>query len=587
MQLRAAIPVLLAAAMAALPMEAGTVRFSGALTGTVTDGGGRPQAEAIVLLFSRQNKLLQRSVTDSVGSFAFAELMPDLYSVQVSLTSFLPAMRDQIQIRAGMRSMLSVNLSKVFSTVQLVSVTPLPGGLMSDNWKWTLRADTALRPILRFLPEERVALAERSPVFTDSRGMVRISASDGGDVTSTGDLGTQFAFETSVYGGNRLQVAGDLGYASASGNPSASIRTTYSRSLAGGTPAVSVTMRQFYMPMRMGQAAIGNLSPGSQPVLRTMDVSLSDKTDISDSLRFEYGFELDSVSFGNHLEYFSPWGRLTQSLDRGTIDFTWTSGNARPELGIAPGDETVDMQRNLAALSALPRVTLRDGEAKVQRGSDFELGISQRFGSRVYRVSAYYDDVANTTLMIASPVGNLFPGELMPDMMSNSSLFNAGTFQSAGYRVSATQDLGDSYHVTASFGSVGVMTPREGVAIGSTATDLRNAIVAANRPAFSVQASGTVRRTRTRFVSGYEWVAYQKALPAPLFATESGRAEPGLNVAIRQPIPTFGGLPGRIEASAELRNLLAQGYVPVIAGGQQLLLVNMPRSVRGGLSFIF
>jgi hypothetical protein len=43
-----------------------------------------------------------------------------------------------------------------------------------------------------------------------------------------------------------------------------------------------------------------------------------------------------------------------------------------------------------------------------------------------------------------------------------------------------------------------------------------------------------------------------------------------------------------MEASADLRNLLAQGYLPLsAAGGQRLLLVQTPRSVRGGLSFIF
>jgi hypothetical protein len=34
--------------------------------------------------------------------------------------------------------------------------------------------------------------------------------------------------------------------------------------------------------------------------------------------------------------------------------------------------------------------------------------------------------------------------------------------------------------------------------------------------------------------------------------------------------------------------MLAQGYLSLgVAGGQQLLLVETPRSVRGGLSFIF
>jgi hypothetical protein len=47
-------------------------------------------------------------------------------------------------------------------------------------------------------------------------------------------------------------------------------------------------------------------------------------------------------------------------------------------------------------------------------------------------------------------------------------------------------------------------------------------------------------------------------------------------------------LPWRMEAVAELRNLLAQGYLPIsVPGGQTLLLIETPRMLRGGLSFIF
>ena len=47
-------------------------------------------------------------------------------------------------------------------------------------------------------------------------------------------------------------------------------------------------------------------------------------------------------------------------------------------------------------------------------------------------------------------------------------------------------------------------------------------------------------------------------------------------------------LPWRMEATADLRNMLAQGYLPLgMASGQRVLLVETPRSFRGGLSFIF
>jgi hypothetical protein len=47
-------------------------------------------------------------------------------------------------------------------------------------------------------------------------------------------------------------------------------------------------------------------------------------------------------------------------------------------------------------------------------------------------------------------------------------------------------------------------------------------------------------------------------------------------------------MPGRLELTADLRNLLAQGYIPLEAGdGRRLLIVQAPRSIRGGLNFVF
>ena len=588
------IGLVAAALCLSLPARAASpIRFSGELGGIVTDVAGKPQPGAIVLLFNKQDRLLLKVATDDIGTFAFAELMPDLYSVQVSLASFVPAMKERVQIRAGMRSLLSINLSKVFSSVQLVSTTPLAGGLMSDGWKWTLRSDDSLRPVLRILPvdQNRNPADPRPPLFSDSRGLIRLSAGDSTQQSSAGeaDLGTQFAFATSIYGGNHFAVAGDVGYAPSSGSSqSAAFRTTYSRDFAGAKPAVSLTMRQFYMPLRFGQAMAGSPGDNSLPALRTLGVSFDDKTKIGDDLSLEYGFELDSVSFLNHLNYFSPYAKLSREVGGGNIDFTWTSGNARPELGMSGADANSDLQRDLTALATLPGVSLMNGNAKVQRGEDYEAGASKRFGSREYRVSAYYNDVANTTLMIANPQGNLFPGDLLPDLFSNSALFNAGSFQTFGYNASVTQDLGHSYKIMLIVGEPGVLAVRSTTIDGTSADDLRKLMETTQRPAATLRASGTIRSTGTRFSASYEWTNYRSAVPGPVFTTQSGRQEPGLNVMLRQPIPSIPGMRGRIEAYTELRNLLAQGYLPLsMPGGQQVLLVNTPRSLRGGLAFIF
>ncbi len=569
------------------------LRLAGELSGLVTDAGGRPQAGALVVLLNKQEQFLQRITTDSGGSFSFSDLLPDLYSVRVTMGAFLPAARDRLQVRAGMRSLLEISLSRVFSSIQMVSVVPAPGGLMNDNWKWVLRSDSALRPVLRFLPGAAASRApldtERTAIFRDSRAMIRISAADNASPSTdegTADLGTQFAFATSLYGGNRVQLSGNVGYTPQTGAPSSAIRATFRRDLGVASPAVSFTMRQLYIPLRVGQGLLSGQG-GPMPTMRSMAISLGDKTRIGDDLTLEYGVEMDIVTFLDRLQYFSPYAKVSRAIARGAVDFTWTRGNARPELGITSGTPTSDMERDLAALSVLPRVSLRSGHAKVQFGENYELGASQRFGSREYRIAGYREQIHNTTLTVANPDALPFSGDVLPDVFSSSALFNAGSFGTNGYTASVTQDLGSRWNITAMYGSVGVLAPR-GHGIVQTADDLRNALVATHRQAVTLRSAGTVKHLGTRFMTSYQWTDHRSAMPVPLFATQPTRPEPGLNVMLKQPLPLIPGLPWRLEATAEMRNMLAQGYLPIsVANGQSLLLVNTPRSFRGGLAFVF
>lgn len=593
----------------ALPVHAAPpVRFSGELGGLVTDVAGKPQPGAMVLLLNKEERVLARAATDALGAFAFAELQPDTYAIHVSLYNFVPAVKDRVVIRSGMRSLLEVNLSRVFSSVQLVSMAPVQGSLMSDGWKWALRADSAMRPILRFLPVQMAnATVDVGPsgttLFADSRGLVKISAVDGATVSNDGqaDLGTQFAFATSLYHGNSLHLAGDVGYAPGSTAPSAAIRTTWSRELpTGDTPELAVTLRQVYVPLRIGQGVIANnggqQADGALPAIRTLGFSFDNRKEITDSLQMEYGFAYDNVSFFDSGHYFSPWGRLTYAVPRGKIDFTFISGSPRPDLSMETVPDNVaevsgpgaDLQRELAAVDVLPRITLMDGHARVQRGEDFDVGFSQRFGSREFRVSADHESVANTTLAIASPGTGLFPGDLVPDMFSNSYLFNMGNFESFGYAASVTQDLGSNYKISVIYGSEGVLSPKsEGMVIGD-GDDLRRAMQSGNRPGLTVRASGTLRATGTHLVASYQWTNYQQAVLLPMFSTETPRPEPGLNFVVRQPMPSIPGVPCRMEATAELSNLLAQGYLPMMtSGGNRFLVINTPRMIRGGLAFVF
>src|SRR5208282_3948679 len=108
----------------------------------------------------------------------------------------------------------------------------------------------------RFLSQNPDAQdSSRAVVFSQTRGVVRLSAGDGafvGDTADEADLGTAFALATPLYGSGSLQVSGNLGYGAQAGAPATALRASYSRQLGLSQPVASITLRQLYLPGRLG-----------------------------------------------------------------------------------------------------------------------------------------------------------------------------------------------------------------------------------------------------------------------------------------------------------------------------------------------
>lgn len=566
------------------------VKSSGGIAGTVQNSLGVPQLGATVLLYNRQDRTIERVLTDASGHFRFDGLVPDRYSVKVLLASFFPVLRKDILVQPGMQSLLAVNLSSFFSTIQLTYPPIENGSLMTDDWKWVLRTGASTRPVMRFAGEPDTPAADQTihaSVFSDTRGILRLSAGEGGmasGVANQADMGTAFALATSIYGSNTLQVSGNVGYGSQSGVPSAAFRTSYTRDVMGGSPQVSLTMRQLFLPGRLATAMSG--SENALPMLRTMSASFDDHAKISDDMTLRYGVTQDVVTFLDRLDYLSPYASLTYDLGDGAqLDVTFTSGNARPDLGAAPSDDP-DMLKDLNALGLFPRISLRAARTRIQRGDDYEVTYTRKAGTRTYSVSAHHESVTNAALSLVGPAGLLGGADILPDVFSDSSIFNAGNFQSTGYTGAVTQNLGDHLSATVMYGSEGALTADSRETAPDSAGDLRSMIRAGRRHAATTRIAATVPWTGTHLVTSYQWTAdHRSAMPGDVYSTQSFQPTPGFNLFIRQPIP---GFRRRVEATADIRNMLAQGYLPVgMVGGQRLMLVQTPRSLRGGLAFIF
>jgi len=415
------------------------VKLSGSIAGVVNDSRGVPQMGATVTVYNHQARQVGKVLSDQDGQFRLAGLFPAIYSLRVTLASFVPAIRKDISVEAGRLRLLHVSLNTLFSSIQFAYPPIENGSLMSDEWKWVLRSASPTRPVLRFAGDAvanstRTASSHRTAVFSDTRGVFKVSAGEGTLASGTGneaDMGTAFAVATSLYGSNVLQVSGNVGYGSQTGVPSAAFRTSYSRNVGGGSPEVSVTMRQLFLPGRFGAALTGN--EAALPMLRTMAASFDDRTQLTSELSIQYGFTLNSISFLDHLNYASPYARVLYSLgENGEVSFAYTSGDARPDLA-GSGQQDLDLQRELSTLGLFPRISLRDSRPRIQRGQNFELTYTRQMGSRTYQVSTYRESVSNAALSIVAPAGMYTGGDILPDLFSGTSTFDAGDFRSTGY----------------------------------------------------------------------------------------------------------------------------------------------------------
>ncbi len=563
----------------------GTLVLSGSILGEVKSVAGVAEMGARVLLYDRHDQLIRQVLTNEQGRFGFAALAPDVYSLRVTLASFVPAMRRNISVAAGVDSLLQINLSGIFSTVDILS-SASHGTLMGDDWKWVLRASPSTRPILRFLPasSQRDSSSSRqlSGIFSETEGIVKVSAgeSDAFSGASAQDLGTAFALATSIYGKSRLQLSGNLGYATNAGLPAAGFRTTYSRtSDSGSNPEITLSMRQMYLPGR-GDGV---------PVLRTASLGMYDHMDLIDRVHLEYGFNYESVTFLDHLNYVSPFARATYDLGaQNSLRLAFSSGTQPGQL-LARNVESADMlNQDLAALAMAPRVSLSDARTQVERRESFEGSYQHVVGSRKYSAGIYRETVSNAAFLLSGPSNFLPASDLLTELGSSSQVFNAGKYQRTGYSASVVQSLGDHSDVSLAAGRSGGLTA--GTLSVADANALRGEIHTVDRMWLTARVSHTLPVTGTRVITSYGWTDFRTMTPTHLSMTDQLNQETGWNIYVRQPLPALPGMFGsfgRFEASAELRNLLAQGYLPVVVNDQRAVLTNAPRALRGGLSFIF
>jgi len=546
-----------------LVLPASAAGKPGSISGYVRDASGIPQMGAVVEVLGSAARTL-RVFTDEQGFYSAAGLIPGLYSVKVSAPSFLPALRERVGLRPGSSAMVNVTLNTLFEAIQL---TPRRGVADEDDWKWTLRT-ASNRPILRMLDDGSPVVASQAEKddrdLKASLSFVAGSPSEGYGGSS--DMSTRFSVEHSIFSSGTLSLHGNVGYGG--GSPTAVLRTSYSHKLANGSePEVAFTVRRL-------------ASPGvnlRNATLQALALTTSDEFSFGNILELKFGSELQTIQFMGRVNAFRPFGSADLHLSPNTVlEYQYASAlpNSRLEKGFdsAPADLT----------ESEPRVSIADSAPSLQKAHHQEVSLSRRLGKNNLQVAVYSDRVANPAL---TGVGDMAANsEVLPDLYSGTFTYQGTDLQTRGLRVVLQRKLAADLTATLDYAYGGVLDlARADVEL----QDARQWLDVERRHAVAAKLSGTVPHAQTRWIASYRWVSGEALTPVDMFNSSAGQADAYLNLFVRQPIP-LGFLPWRMEALIDIRNLMAQGYVPVVGqDGRTVYLVQSARAVRGGVAFTF
>ncbi len=545
----------------ALSLPAWAGERPGVISGYVRDISGTPQMGAVVEIAGSAARTLT-VFTDGAGFYSATGLLPGLYSIKVWAPSFLPALQEKIGLQPGTSVHVNITLNTLLNAMR---VGPLRGTADDDGWKWTLRS-VANRPVLRVFDDPAATAELRERALKASLSF--LAGSEAAGYGSGSDMSTGFSLERSIFSVDRVGLSGNVGYGD--GLPAAVLRALYSHRLAdGSSPSMAVTVRRF-------APSDPNLHYAA---LQALALTAGDDFAIGDVLEFKFGSELQTIQFLGHVTAFRPYGSVDVHASPNTVieyDYATSLPSTRAEKGFdsTPADLS----------EANPRVSMANFATRLERAHHQELSVSRRIGKNNLQLAAFSDRVANTALTGTGGV-TAAGGFLLPDVYSGTFTYAGDALDTRGMRVVLERKFSSDLTATLDYAYGGVLD------LTKPDVELQDAaqwITTQRRHALAAKLSGAVPRTHTRWIASYRWVNGAGLTPVDMFNASPGQSDPFLNLFIRQPIPTLGFLPAHMEALVDLRNLLAQGYVPVVGqDGQTVYFVQAARSVRGGVSITF
>lgn len=535
----------------------------GSISGYVRNASGIPQMGVAVEFLSSAARSLT-VFTDENGFYSASGLLPGTYNVRASAIAFLPTFREGVGLRPGSKLSLNLTLNTLFDALKTASSD---GTNQEDDWKWVLRS-ASNRPILRVFDDPSLPLSVEAQADNRSlKGTVSfVAGSSNAGFGSSPDMNTGFSLERSLFSSNTVGLQGNIGYGIDS--PASAVRASFRHKMPDGSePQFALTVRNLPVPYLGLQSSS----------LQTFGLTTSDKFALGDVLELHFGSDLDTIQFLGRVTAFRPFGSADFHLSRNTIlEYAYSSAEPTDLLDRGFDSAPPDLSETQ------PRMSMANFNSALEHAHHHELSVTHHVNKTTVQLAAYYDRVVDPALTGVGETSTA-GGMVLPDIYSGTFTYQGNDLKTEGVRFMVEQKLTNKITAAVDVDSGGALDLESSSA---TIADAQQWIGTRNRHSIAGKISATTPRTKTHWVASYRWVDGPSLTPVDMFNQSAGRADPYLNIFIRQPLPSF--LPGHMEAIIDVRNLLAEGYVPVLGSdGHTVYLVQSARAVRGGLNFSF
>ena len=547
------------------------------VAGVVRDSSGVPQMGAVVQILSADAVVRATAYTDLQGRYSISSLLPGNYGVRATAALLLPALRSNLQLGPGHRSIVNLTLGALFNESAWLPSQPRGRDEANDDWNWTLRS-SAGRPILKLGEDD-----ETSTDAPNEAGRLRTVTRVRADVTSPSHRFGSGGARTGLHGqrlrgdGSGVLVDASLGTDSGerpgAGLP-AEIATSYLRPLGVGGEVLS----------RVAYASHPEISvSGSASGLKVLRVASAEKFELGDLAEVEAGSEMQTLVGPASVTVMRPFVQI--GLHPSAL---WV---IRYNLASAPG-----MQGFEDAASedrSVPACSYAGGRMRVAGGLHQEIALSHRSKGTLVEVAYYADALDRVSLsggVLPRGTAPISSGEQSEEtaMMSDAS---NGTFQalapgygSSGVNLLLTQRIGDGTSVTVQY-STGAAVGRPEEAMVTDAGGLAQ-LQARKGQAATVSLRAKIAGSKTTARVSYRWQ------PGVLVSAIDPYDEPAggeyLSFHVRQPLTLSGFLPDGMELTADGTNMLRQGYGRLEGRGDvPMYLAASPMSFQAGLAFTF